>query len=123
MIQPTFWPAHSPEVISLAEDEVPLGEERGADLAEAAVAAAALEAVLVPVHVQGLQQVPEHREEDRVSVELLCFVTRYFAGRVLTCPVSSFRSRRTPAGRPSFAFRSSPTWSFCCNGRKRAVLN
>ena len=58
MIQPTFWPAHSPEVISLAEDEVPLGEERGADLAEAAVAAAALEAVLVPVHVQGLQQVP-----------------------------------------------------------------
>ena len=54
MIQPTFWPAHSPEVISLAEDEVPLGEERGADLAEAAVAAAALEAVLVPEHVQRL---------------------------------------------------------------------
>ena len=59
MIPTTFWAAHSPEVISLAEDEVPLGEERGADLAEAAVAAAALEAVLVPVHVQGLQQVPE----------------------------------------------------------------
>ena len=55
MIQPTFWPAHSPEVISLAEDEVPLGEERGADLAEAAVAAAALETVLVPEHVQSLQ--------------------------------------------------------------------
>ena len=68
MIEPTFWPAHSPEVISLAEDEVPLGEERGADLAEAAVAAAALEAVLVPVHVQGLQQVPEQMGgEDRVS--------------------------------------------------------
>lgn len=47
-----------PEVISLAEDEVPLGEERGADLSEATVAAAALEAVLVPVHVQRLQQVP-----------------------------------------------------------------
>ena len=53
----------SPEVISLAEDEVSLGEERGADLAEAAVAAAALEAVLVPVHVQRLQQVPEEQRE------------------------------------------------------------
>ena len=72
MIQPTFWPAHSPEVISLAEDEVPLGEERGADLAEAAVAAAALEAVLVPVHVQGLQQVPEQTREMRGSVRNCC---------------------------------------------------
>ena len=53
----------SPEVISLAEDEVSLGEERGADLAEAAVAAAALEAVLVPVHVQRLQQVPKHERQ------------------------------------------------------------
>ena len=53
----------SPEVISLAEDEVPLGEERGADLSEAAVAAAALEAVLVPVHVQRLQQVPEQEKQ------------------------------------------------------------
>ena len=57
---------HSPEVISLAEDEVPLGEERGADLAEAAVAAAALEAVLVPVHVQRLQQVPEQTKTESV---------------------------------------------------------
>lgn len=48
----------SPKVVSLAENEVRLGIERGAHLAEARVAASALEAVLVPVHVQRLQQEP-----------------------------------------------------------------
>lgn len=46
-----------PEVVPLAEDEVRLGVQRGADLAESTVAAAALEAVLVPEEVEGFQQV------------------------------------------------------------------
>ena len=49
---------HPPEVVPPAEQQVGLGEERGAHLAQAAVAAGALEAVLVPELVQGLQQVP-----------------------------------------------------------------
>lgn len=46
-----------PEVVPPAQDEVGFGVERGAHLAQAAVAAGTLEAVLVPVLVQGLQQV------------------------------------------------------------------
>lgn len=46
-----------PQVVSAAQDEVGLGVEGGAHLAQAAVAAGALEAVLVPVLVQRLQQV------------------------------------------------------------------
>ena len=44
-----------PEVVSLAEEEVPLGVEAVAHLAQPGVTAAALETVLVPEHVQGLQ--------------------------------------------------------------------
>ena len=45
-----------PEIISLTEQQVPLGVERVADLAQPGVTAAALETVLVPEHVQSLQQ-------------------------------------------------------------------
>ena len=44
-----------PEIISLTEQEVPLGVERVAHLAQPGVTAAALETVLVPEHVQSLQ--------------------------------------------------------------------
>ena len=44
-----------PQVVSAAQDEVGLGVEGGAHLAQAAVAAGALEAVLVPVLVQSFQ--------------------------------------------------------------------
>lgn len=44
-----------PQVVPAAEDEVGPGVEGGAQPAQAAVAAGALEAVLVPVPVQGLQ--------------------------------------------------------------------
>ena len=47
--------AKEPEVVSLAEEEVPLGVERLTDLAQSGVTAAALETVLVPVEVHGLQ--------------------------------------------------------------------
>lgn len=50
--------AEKPEVVPLAEYEVGLGEEGGADLSKAAVAAGALEAVLVPQLVQRLEQEP-----------------------------------------------------------------
>jgi len=46
-----------PEIVSPTEQQVGLGEERRSDLAEPAVAARALEAVLVPVAVDGAQQV------------------------------------------------------------------
>ena len=49
---------YAPEVVPLAEYEVPLGVQRGSDLPQPAVAAAALETVLVPVQVKGLQKVP-----------------------------------------------------------------
>ena len=45
-----------PEIISLTEQQVPLGVERVAHLAQPGVTAAALETVLVPEHVQSLQQ-------------------------------------------------------------------
>lgn len=45
-----------PEVVPLAENKVRFGVERGTDLAEPAVAAAALEAVFVPEEVERLQQ-------------------------------------------------------------------
>ena len=48
--------AEQAEVVSLAEQEVPLGVERVADLPQPGVTAAALETVLVPEHVQSLQQ-------------------------------------------------------------------
>ena len=47
--------AKQAEVVSLAEQEVPLGVERVAHLPQPGVTAAALEAVLVPVEVHGLQ--------------------------------------------------------------------
>ena len=47
--------AKESEVVSLAEEEVPLGVERLTDLAQSGVTAAALETVLVPVEVHGLQ--------------------------------------------------------------------
>lgn len=47
-----------PQVVTPAQDEVGLGVESGAHLAQAAVAAGTLEAVLMPVLVQRLQQVP-----------------------------------------------------------------
>ena len=43
-----------PEIVSLTEQQVALGVERVADLAQPGVTAAALEAVLVPEHVQSL---------------------------------------------------------------------
>lgn len=46
--------AKQPEIVPLAEEEVPLGVQTVAHLAQPGVAAAALEAVLVPEHVQGL---------------------------------------------------------------------
>lgn len=49
---------HVPQVVSFAENEVGLRVERRADLAESAVAASALQTVLVPVQVQRLQKVP-----------------------------------------------------------------
>lgn len=45
-----------PEIIPFAEYEIGLGVQRGSDLAQATVAAAALEAVLVPEQVQRLEQ-------------------------------------------------------------------
>ena len=51
-----IWASHdSPEVIPLAEQQVPLGVQTVAHLPQPGVAAAALEAVLVPEHVQSLQ--------------------------------------------------------------------
>jgi len=46
--------AKQPEIVPLAEEEVALGVEAVAHLAQSAVAAPALETVLVPEHVQGL---------------------------------------------------------------------
>lgn len=46
-----------PQVVPPTEDEVGFGVERGAHLAQPAVAAGALQAVLVPVLIKGLQQV------------------------------------------------------------------
>lgn len=46
-----------PQVVAAAQDEVGLSVEGGAHLAQAAVAAGTLEAVLMPVLVQRLQQV------------------------------------------------------------------
>lgn len=49
--------SEKPKVVPLAEDEVRLRVERGPHFAEPAVAAPALEAVLVPEEVQGLEEV------------------------------------------------------------------
>lgn len=46
-----------PQVVSATEDEIGFGVEGGADLAQAAVAACALQAVFMPVFVQRLEQV------------------------------------------------------------------
>lgn len=54
-----------PQIVSFAEDEIGLRVERRADLAESAVAASALEAVFVPVHVQRFQKVPSPRRTTR----------------------------------------------------------
>ena len=64
-----------PEVVSLAEEEVPLGVERLPHLAQPTVAAAALQAVLVPVQLQCLpttQTVVENCY--RISLTLFCTV-------------------------------------------------
>ena len=58
--------SYSPEIIPLAEEEVPLGVEAVAHLTQPGVTAAALEAVLVPEHVQGLQ-----------AENIICRVTFY----------------------------------------------
>ena len=55
---PAFCLLFSPQVVALAEYQVGLGVAGRSHFAESAVAAAALEAVFVPVHVQGPQQVP-----------------------------------------------------------------
>ena len=47
-----------PEVVPLAEQQVALGVERLPHLAQPRVTAAALQTLLVPVQVQGLQHVP-----------------------------------------------------------------
>ena len=46
-----------PEVISLAKNEVSFGVERRADFAQSTVTAATFQAVLVPVHVQGFEEI------------------------------------------------------------------
>ena len=46
--------AKQPEVVSLAEEEVPLGVERVSHLTKPGVTAAALQTVLVPEHIQSL---------------------------------------------------------------------
>ena len=50
-----FWRVKLPEVVPFAEDEVGARVQRGTDFAQSAVAASALEAVLVPVNVQRLK--------------------------------------------------------------------
>lgn len=50
-----------PQIISFAENEICFGVERRADLAESAVAASAFQAVLVPIHVQCFQKIPEQK--------------------------------------------------------------
>ena len=44
----------SPQIVSLAEEQVPLGVEGVSHLPQPAVTAPALQTVLVPVHVQSL---------------------------------------------------------------------
>ncbi len=63
----------SPEVVPLAKDEVSLCVQRRSHLAQPAVAAAALEAVLVPIQVQSLEQIPagkRRRRENKKNVVL-----------------------------------------------------
>lgn len=47
-----------PQIVTPAQDEVGLGVESGSYLAQAAVTTGTLEAVLMPILVQCLQQVP-----------------------------------------------------------------
>lgn len=47
-----------PEIVPPTEEEVSLSEEGGPHLTEATVTAGTLEAVLVPVLLQGLQEEP-----------------------------------------------------------------
>ena len=56
-----------PEIVPATQDEVSFGEKRRADLAESAVAAAAFQAILVPVQLQRLQEVPKN--------QVLCLAT------------------------------------------------
>lgn len=49
--------AEQPEIVPLAQDQVRLGVQGGADLPQSAVAASAFEAVFMPVEVEGLQEV------------------------------------------------------------------
>lgn len=49
-------PRNQPQVVTLAEDEVCLGVQGGANLPETTVTAATFKAVLVPKHIQRLEQ-------------------------------------------------------------------
>lgn len=50
--------AEEPQIVSAAEDEIGLRVQGGAHFPQSAVAAGALQAVLMPVLVQGLQKIP-----------------------------------------------------------------
>lgn len=96
-----------PQVVAPAQDEVGLGVERGAHLAQAAVAAGALEAVLVPVLVQRLQQ---------VAVLDLAVAAR----AALLLPFGLDGEHRHTCGRTdrwtrwALWLRTCPSASFCC---------
>lgn len=53
----TQFAQYIPQIVSFAENKIGFRVERRADLAEPAVAASTLEAVLVPVHVQRFQEI------------------------------------------------------------------
>ena len=91
----------SPEVVSLAEEEVPLGVERLTHLPQSGVTAAALEAVLVPEEVHGLRY---YSEGGRIW-------RRYKPSR-RTCRGSSYYNQRTPGYQtPSPALHRWPSLS------------
>lgn len=54
---------HSPEVVPATQDEICLCVESRTNLAEPTVAAATFKTILVPEHVQRLQQEPEGYEK------------------------------------------------------------
>lgn len=60
--RPDMFARYIPQIIPFAENKIGLGVERRADLAESAIAASAFQAVLVPVHVQRLQQISRARK-------------------------------------------------------------
>ena len=79
----------SPEIVPLAEEEVALGVEAVAHLAQSAVAAPALETVLVPEHVQGLQS---KSESDHVQGLTSVIMPEYVQGLksvIVSCVIMS----------------------------------